>query len=350
MHSVARTFVRLTALTVSTCLVAACGSDAGNEYQKASTEVTVVTHDSFALDPALEKKFETDSGLDLNIVKQGDVGTLVNKLVLTKDSPLADAVYGIDNTFASRAVDEGVIAEYDAPSGPGQDEFDLEFPGLNPVDYSDVCVNVDDTWFAKNSVATPKTLDDLTKPRYRGLLAIPGANTSSPGLAFLLATIGAKGDDWKGYWEDLLANDVAITSGWTEAYEGEFTQGGGQGTRPIVVSYSSSPPFTVPEEGGKPTTSALLDTCFRQVEYAAVLDGAANEDGAQQFVDFMMSPEVQASLPESMYVYPTRSDVELPEAWAQFAPPAQEPWSVPAEEIAENRTAWLREWRDIATK
>ena len=349
----ARTSIRLAALAATSCLVAACGTtnSAPQEAEQQSETLTVITHDSFALDEKLEKKFETDHDVDLKLVKQGDVGTLVNKLVLTKDSPLADAVYGIDNTFASRALDEDVLADGLTSRAPQELEEDTD-GRLAAIDYSDVCVNVDDTWFAKEKIPAPKTFDDLTKPAYKGLLVVPGATSSSPGLAFLIATIAAKGEaegGWQDYWSDLVANDVAITSGWSEAYEGQFTQGGGQGKRPIVVSYSSSPPFTVGDDG-KPTTSALLDTCFRQVEYAGVLNGSTNTEGAQAFIDFLQSDEVQASLPDTMYVYPAVEGVDLPEAWAQFATPASKPWQMSAEKIAEERTTWLREWRDIATQ
>ena len=141
-------------------------------------------------------KFKDETGITVKVQPQGDAGQLTNKLVLTKDSPLADGVYGIDNTFAARAVDEGVLAPYDAqgtavvrravpPRGRAADQ-------LTPVDYSDVCVNVDDTWFAKEELAPPRTLDDLTEPAYKDLFVTPGATTSSPGLAFLLATIGQR--------------------------------------------------------------------------------------------------------------------------------------------------------------
>ena len=346
-----RSFKIASAVLVSSALVL---TGCGGEQKKAdATTVTVLTHDSWAIDPALQKKFESESGLKLKVLKQGDTGTLVNKMVLTKDSPLADAVYGIDNTFATRAYDAGVLADLGDAAPSGMERFEIggdADKALAPIDYSDVCVNVDNAWFAKEKKSPPKSLDDLTKPEFKGLFATPGATTSSPGLAFLLTTIAAKGDGWESWWKSLLANDVAVTSGWSEAYEGEFTAGGGKGKRPIVVSYSSSPPFTVPEGGDKPTTSALLDTCFRQVEYAGVIKGGGNEEGAKKFVEFLGSTEFQESLPETMYVYPTSSEAKLPAEWAKFAPTAEKPWTVPSDEITKNRADWLRTWRDIASR
>ena len=231
------------------------------------------------------------------------------------------------------------VAEYVLP---GDDAGDL-----TPVDNGNVCVNVDDTWFAERDQQPPTSLDDLTDPAYRGLLAVPGAATSSTGLAFLLATVAQYGDDWPTYWRDLVDNDAKITAGWEQAYQSSFTQGGGNGTRPIVVSYDSSPAFTV--SGGESTTSALLDTCFRQVEYVGVLDGAQNTEGAQALVDFMLTPEVQEALPESMYVFPVVADTPLPRDWARFAVQPEDPYAVDPATIAAERDTWLREWTDVTS-
>ena len=301
--------------------------------------VTLVTHDSFGLSDGLLDTFEEQSGLTVEVVQPGDGGALVNQLVLTKDAPLGDLVFGIDNSFASRAVDEGVVAPTDAP-----DAFE---GALVPVDYGDVCINVDHTWFASKGLAEPVTLEDLTKPEYKDLLVVPNAVTSSPGLSFLLATVGAFGEDgWQDYWSALKANGVKVADGWSDAYFTDFSGGGGGGPRPIVLSYASSPPSTVPEGGTEPTTGALLDTCFRQTEYAGVLQGAANPEGAQQLLDFLLSDEVQDDIPVSMYMYPVSPTATLPEEWTAFAPLADEPFEVAPEDISTNREAWLAVWSE----
>ncbi len=350
--SIAHSVVALLAVS----LLAGCGSSgsSGSSGEGDPKTLTVVTHDSWNLSEGVLAKFEDETGITVKVQPQGDAGQLTNKLVLTRDSPLADGVYGIDNTFASRAVEENVLAPYDSPALPDSaEDFRLAGDGtdrLTPVDYSDVCVNVDDTWFADRKIPAPTTLDDLTKPAYKNLFVTPGATTSSPGLAFLLATIGAEGDDWPDFWTKLMANGAKVTSGWTDAYEVDFTAGGGNGDRPIVTSYSSSPPFTVPEGGTKPTTHALLDTCFRQVEYAGVLKGAANPEGMEKFIDFMLGREFQEALPDNMYVYPVDRSASLPKAWAEFAPVAPKPFVVDPAEVSANRTEWLREWRDITSR
>ncbi|MFZ1285664.1 MAG: thiamine ABC transporter substrate-binding protein, partial [Candidatus Phosphoribacter sp.] len=205
----------------------------------AVTEVLLVTHDSFALSEQERARFTALTGCTLTVLASGDAGALTNKLVLTKSSPIGDAVFGIDNTFASRAASEGVLADISPALPSGAAIHALSGPAaakLAPIDYGDVCVNVDLAWFAAKSLPLPTTLDDLIQPAYRGLFVTPGATTSSPGLAFLLATIGAKGEGWQDYWRALMANDTKLTSGWSDAYAVDFSGGEGKGSRPIVLS------------------------------------------------------------------------------------------------------------------
>jgi thiamine transport system substrate-binding protein len=332
-----------------------CGSDESKDTtdSKAGSTLTIATHDSWAMSKEVLAEFKQQTGITVKIQPHGDAGELTNKLVLTKDHPLADGVFGIDNTFASRAADEGVLAKYAGRRPASSEAFGLGGDAndyLTPIDYGDVCVNIDDTWFAKQKLAPPKTFADLADPAYKDLLVVPGATTSSPGLAFLAATVGSYGAGWVDYWKSLVTNGVKIDAGWEDAYTVDFTAGGGNGDRPIVVSYSSSPPFTVPKGGDRPTTSALLDTCFRQVEYAGVLKGARNPKGAQEFVDFMLSHDFQAALPENMYVYPVDTTVALPPDWAKWAPTAPHPVEVSADDIAAHRSEWLRAWRDVTSR
>lgn len=337
------------ALALSAAL-SGCSALGGDDGDAADT-VTIATHDSWAMSKEVLADFRKQTGITVKIQPQGDGGELTNKLVLTKDNPIADGVYGIDNTFASRAVDEGVFAGLGSAADKVVDAYAAPGDGadqLLPVDTSDVCVNIDDTWFAARGLTPPATLADLVKPAYKGLFVTPGASSSSPGMAFLLATIGAYGEQWPAYWKKLMANGTKVTADWTGAYEVDFTASG-KGDRPIVLSYSSSPPFTVPEGKDRPTTSALLDTCFRQVEYAGVLKGAEHPAAARKFLEFMLSREFQSALPDNMYVYPVLPGASLPPEWAKFAPKAEHPLAVPAGEIAAKRNEWLRQWRDIAT-
>lgn len=330
--------------------LAGCATPAAEE----SKPLVLVTHDSFALSDGILDQFTDETGIEVQVQSAGDAGQLVNTLVLTKDSPLGDVVFGIDNTFASRAVEAGVLEDYTSkdltdaeagyllPAGQGGEQ-------LTPIDNGDVCVNVDHEWFAEAGIPEPTSLDDLIKPEYKDLFVAQAANSSSPGLAFLLATIAAYGEDgWEDYWTALMANGTKIAAGWTDAYYVDFSGPSSEGDRPIVVSYASSPPFEVQEGATEAPTGALLDTCFRQTEYAGVLAGTAQPDAAKKLVDFLFSTTVQNDIPESMYVYPVNAKATLPESFVKFAKIAQNPYVVEPAEIDANRETWLSQWAAIA--
>jgi thiamine transport system substrate-binding protein len=344
------TFLAGALVVAATAGLAGCSSPAGDEPKP----LVLVTHDSFALSDGILDKFTKETGIKVQVQSAGDAGQLVNTLVLTKESPLGDVVFGIDNTFASRAVENGVLADYASkdltsaedqyllPEGQGREQ-------LTPIDNGDVCVNVDHEWFTEHGIPEPATLDDLLKPEYKDLFVTEAANASSPGLAFLLATIAAYGDDgWQDYWTKLMANGASVAASWSDAYYVDFSGPSSDGDRPIVVSYASSPPFEAAEGATVAPTGALLDTCFRQTEYAGVIAGTKNEAGAQKLVDFLLSTTVQNDIPESMYVYPVNSKATLPESFVKFAKIATDPFVVSPEDIDKNRETWLNQWAAIA--
>ncbi|QAY64123.1 thiamine ABC transporter substrate-binding protein [Xylanimonas allomyrinae] len=336
-------------------LLGACSGegspDAAGSASAGANTVTLVTHDSWAVSDDVIAAFEKESGLTVKQVPMGDAGTLANQVVLTKDSPLGDVVFGIDNTFASRVLDTDTLKPY-TPAGLAESarQYVLGDGALNPIDVGDVCLNTDTAWFAEHGLAEPETLEDVAKPEYKDLLVALNPASSSPGMAFMLATIGAFGDDgfggegWTGYWAALRANGVTVSDSWEDGYYSEFSGAGEGGTRPIVVSYATSPAFTVTKDGAATTTRALLGTCFRQVEYAGIFRGAQNPEGAAKLVDFLVSQPFQADVPGQMYMYPADSSIELPAEWTRFAPLADAPFDVPAADIAANRDAWIEKW------
>lgn len=308
--------------------------------------VTLVTHDSFYLPDEVLASFTEQTGYEVTLVAPGDGGELTNQLILTADSPLGDVVYGIDNTFASRAVDEGVFEPFVAERTPeGIDTFGGT---LTPIDEGEVCINVDLEWFATVDSVTgvtepPTSFEDLTDPAYADLTVVTNPATSSPGMAFMLATVGHFGEDgWLDYWTRLVDNGVKIAEGWEDAYYVDFSGSEGEGPRPIVLSYVTSPASELNDEG-QPRTAAVRETCFRQTEYAGVIAGTENLEGAQALVDFLLSDEAQAAIPEAMWMFPVISE-HTPADWAEFAPLTENPVELDPALIAENRTAWLEEW------
>lgn len=328
-------------------------------FSQENETVVVVTHDSFAISEEVLVQFEEETGIAVEILRSGDAGQMVNQSILSKNNPLGDVLFGVDNTFLSRALNAGIFVPYESPALEFIAEellLDAEYR-VTPIDIGDVCLNYDVAYFEDNALALPESLADLIEPDYADLLVVENPATSSPGLAFLLATIaefGTEGDyTFLEYWDALRENGVLVVDGWTEAYYGEFSAPGRDtGTRPLVVSYASSPPAEVyfsdpvPEEA---VTGAIVadNMCFRQIEFAGVLDGANNVDGAQQFIDFMLSKTFQEDMPLNMFVFPVIEDAELPEVFAEFALIPDNPATVDYELIDENREEWIQSWTEV---
>jgi thiamine transport system substrate-binding protein len=317
-----------------------------------------MTHDSFSVSEEVVAAFETANNAKVTFLQSGDAGSVLNKAILTKDAPLADVLFGVDNTFLSRALEAEIFESYTSPELANiPDAFKLD-PSNSalPNDYGDVCINYDKTYFADNSLAVPQSLEDLTKPEYANLLVVENPATSSTGLAFLLATIAHFGEDgYLTYWSDLKATGVVVVDGWETAYYNNFSASSGRGPQPMVVSYGSSPAaeviFADPPIDDAPTASILgPDTCFRQIEFVGILKGTQNRPLAEKFVDFMLSKQFQEDVPLQMFVYPVNSTAVLPEVFTKYSQAPEQAASLASDVIASNRDQWIQEWTDAVMK
>ncbi|GBD10300.1 Thiamine-binding periplasmic protein [Candidatus Thermoflexus japonica] len=319
-------------------------------------ELVLMTHDSFSVSEEVLREFEQRYNVRVQILKAGDAGAALNKAILAKGAPLADVFFGVDNTFFSRAIREDLFEPY-RPQGieeiPREFILDPEYR-LIPIDYGDVCLNYDKKYFREKGLKPPETLEDLIRPEYKGLLVVENPATSSPGLAFMLATIAHFGEErWLDFWRALKENDVKITEGWEDAYYKEFSGAtGSPGTRPIVVSYATSPAAEVYFSGGKltePPTGNVLgkDACFRQIEFAGILKGAKNRDLAERWIDYMISLRFQEDVPLQMFVFPVHPKARLPEFFQKFAEVPPEPARLDPARIDANRERWIQEWTDL---
>jgi thiamine transport system substrate-binding protein len=368
--------VRFLSILLMAAFLAACGSSAGSptatppgspatgvtpagtaqvDSTSASANpatLTVMTHDSFAASEGVIRQFEQENNVKLVFLKSGDAGAALNRAILSKDSPQADVLYGVDNTFLSRALESGIFDAYNSPALadiPAEFKLDPQNQAL-PVDYGDVCINYDKAYFAGKNLPVPQTLDDLKKPDYKGLLVTENPATSSPGLAFLLATIKQYGEDgYIQYWKDLRANGLVVVNDWETAYYTNFSASTGKGPQPMVVSYGSSPVaevvFAENPPAESPTASIVgPNTCSRQIEFVGILKGTKQRALAEKFVDFMLSKTFQEDMPLQMFVYPVNQKAVLPEPFHKFAQVPDQPAALDPQVIAKNRDAWIQAW------
>jgi thiamine transport system substrate-binding protein len=316
--------------------------------------LTVMTHDSFSVSEDVVRAFEDANNVKVVFLQGGDTGAMLNQAILTKGAPLADVLFGVDNTFLSRALDADIFEPYSSQMlSQVSPEFILdESHRALPVDYGDVCINYDKAYFADNNLPVPQSFDDLLKSEYNGLLVVENPATSSPGLAFMLATRAHLGDGFLDYWENLKANGVVVVDGWETAYYTNFSASSGRGPQPMVVSYASSPAaevfFASEPLTESPTASIVAsDMCFRQIEFVGILKNSQNRALAEKFVDFLLDVQFQEDMPLNMFVYPVNVNAVLPEVFVQHAQVAFQPAELPYDEIAANRDAWIEAWVEV---
>ncbi len=314
--------------------------------------LTVMTHDSFAVSEDVLAAFQEENSVEVLFIRSGDTGTAVNSAVLAAGRPFADVFYGVDNTFLSRALEGDIFEPYQSPmldQIPQEFRLDPDYR-VTPVDYGDVCLNYDRLYFEERDITPPASLEDLLDPEYADMLAVPNPASSSPGLAFMLATIGHFGEDgYQEYWQGLAANGLKVVNDWETVYYTEFSRWGG--SYPVVVSYGSSPPFEVifaEEPMETPPTGVLTadGACYRQIEFAGILKGTEQRALAEKWIDYMISVKFQQDLPLQMYVFPVNPEAQLDQVFLDFLAVPDNPVMLDPAQIAENREKWINDWRE----
>lgn len=310
------------------------------------TEITLVTHDSFAVSDGVLKEFTKQTGITVKLLSSGDAGQMVSQAVLTAGNPVGDVMFGIDNTLLCRGLLANLFTPYtSAALADVPDKLKLDpFHRVSPIDVGDVCLNYAKAAYVTN--AAPRSLDDLTTASFKDAFVTQNPETSSPGLAFLLATVAKYGDSgFEAYWRKLRANGVEIASGWDQAYNESF--GGGKGPRTIVTSYATSPAadlmFADPPVSA-PTIGVVESSCFRQVEFAGVLAGTKHPEAAAKLIDFLLSTTFQEDIPANMFVFPASSKASLPKEFTSTVHLVDNPLTLDPAQIEAKRDDWTERW------
>ena len=317
----------------------------------------VLTHDSFAVTQAVLDEFETATNVKVELIASGDAVVMTNAAILTAGNPVADLIFGFDENLLGSVLENNLLQAYTPERLSGVDQsYVLDTSGMaTPIDHGDVCVNFDRGAFTKSAIKIPTTFDGLTQASVKNEFVVEDPATSTPGLAFMLATIArfGGGDDgsanakWLSYWKQLKANGVSAVDSWESAYYGSFSGGSGKGDHSLVVSYASSPPAEVEDTSlavDDSPTGVITDTCYRQTEFAGILRGAANPRAAAAFLEFMLGRSFQADVPRQMYVYPVVTGTPLPDTFAKYTAPVANPLTLPYADVAAKRDRWIAQW------
>ncbi|MFQ8870813.1 MAG: thiamine ABC transporter substrate binding subunit [Varibaculum timonense] len=323
-----------------------CGSEKNSSEAKSdSGTVTIVTNGSWTLGKEALAKAKAATGQDIKLLNGEESGTLDSKLILRKDSPLGDMAVGLTANNIVKVAKAGVVAPNKVRVPASAEKYLVkQAEGALPLDRSDVCANYDIDYFKTHNLKVPQNYDDLLKPEYKGLTVVENPAKSDTGLGMLLATVQQKGaDGFLQYWKNLVANGAKAVNTWDEAYNQEFTQGEGKGKYPIVMSYSSSPYWSVSEDGKSAPTANIEGTCYPAVEYGAVLKGAKNASGAEKVLTWLYSQEGQNAIMTENITYPIDEQVKLDPKLEKFAPRPHNEQQLDVLEVERNRAEWIRQ-------
>ena len=330
-------------------------------------KLRIISYDVLALSDSMVEQFTNETGYEVEFIKEDDAGGILDQMMLTKNAQQADLMIGLDNTYLQTAIENCLLRETGFTSNDNYQNISSSAlepysgPLAIPFDQGPVCLNYDEDFVDEDNVTAPTSLWDLTSEVWKGKAAFPSPVTSSPGRSFMVATIDyfendeddtTNAFDW---WRAMAQNDAIFTSGWTEAYETHYTGGYGEyttghiGDAHITVSYCQSPGVEAyyAENYTHSTSLVLPKATIQQVEYTGIINGAANVPAAELFIEYLLSPEINAQMPENNLMYPVLEGYELPETngYRYHSDLPTENSDIEIERINDNMDSWLSQWQ-----
>ena len=306
----------------------------------ATPTLTVYTYASFVSDwgpgPLIEPAFEAHCGCDLKFVGVEDGAALLGRLKLEGGRSSADVILGLDTSLVTEAQQTGLLE----PHGLNLDTIDFALSWSDPV-----FIPYDFGYFGfvydSEKLANPPTsLRALVNQPQGPRIIIQDPRTSTPGLGLLLWVRKIFGDNDMSAWAALSPRIVTVTKGWSEAY-GLFLKG----EAPMVLSYTTSPAYHRHVEQTDQYRVAMFEEGhYQQVEVAARLAHSAQPELAKDFLQFLLSDEVQAILPTSNWMLPAvHTEQALPEAFRDDELPRTS-LSFEPSEVSTERRHWIKRW------
>ena len=327
-------------------------------------KLRILTYDIAAFSDEMLAEFTNQTGYEIEMIRTDDSGGILEQLLQTQQAQQADLAIGLDNTYLQTALNFCLLQAHEA-NVSGISETALEpysGPLALPFDRGDVCLNYDETRVDGTNLTVPTSLWNLTEPEWNGLTAFPSPVTSSPGRAFMSATIDYFENDEDNttdafdWWKAMADNGAIFTSGWTEAYEIHYSGGYGEwveghlGDAAMTVSYCHSPGVEAFYGGNwtKSTSLTLPRSSFHQVEYAGVINGGTEIDAANAFIAYLLSEDVNRNMPQNNLMQSVLVNATWPEtdgyAYHTDAPTLNA--EISNERIADEMEAWLSDWKE----
>lgn len=306
--------------------------------------LTVYTYDSFAAEwgpgPLIKERFEKECDCELKLVSLGDGVALLNRLRMEGKKSKADIILGLDNNLIAAAEETGLFSPANVDTSKLKLPIEWDHQTFIPYDYG---------YFAfiynKEKIQNPPTsMNALLDSSKSWSIIYQDPRTSTPGLGLLLWMEKLYGDESAAAWQKMANKTLTVTKGWSESY-GLFLKGESD----FVLSYTTSPGYQMLYDKDDSYAAAIFNEGhYLQVEVAAKLATSQNEALADQFLQFMLTPAFQETLPTTNWMYPV-IDIPLPEVYKALPIPSKA-LLFSAEEVEKERQYWIRLWQSAVSQ
>lgn len=301
--------------------------------------LTVYTYDSFIADwgpgPKLVEAFEADCQCRVDMRGVTDALNLLTRLRFEGENTDADVIVGLDNNTIAEADSLEIIAEHNVDLTTLDMPIEWASKTFIPFDYGYFSFVYDTD--NENIKTEPNSFAEFLKSD--NTLIIQDPRTSTPGLGLVSWIQKLYGDQASDVWKQLNDRIVVISPGWGEAYS-LFLQGDGD----YVLSYTTSPGYHLIEEGDDTYRAAIFEEGhYLQIEVAAMTTSTDQPALAQDFLQFLVSPEAQSIIAQGNWMYPVAPPKPaLPENYP--TKPDVPSLTFSPEEVFENRATWIEDW------
>ncbi len=298
--------------------------------------LTVYTYDAFAADwgpgPALKTGFEEVCTCTLEFVAADSSIGALRRVQLEGQDTSADIVLGLDTSIVGEALATSLFTPHNVDTSALRVPKNWTSPTFVPFDYGYFALV-----YNTELMPTPPTSFERLAANPDIKIVIQDPRSSTPGMGLMLWIKAAYGDDAKEAWPEIAPRVLTLTRSWSEAYALFLA-----GEADMVLSYTTSPAYhLIIENDMRFAAAPFREGHYTQIEVAGILASSPNQQLANDFLTYLISPEAQGIIPTTNWMYPV-ADIELPKGFDTLFVP-QKTLLLEDKTVTENAARWIGE-------
>jgi iron(III) transport system substrate-binding protein len=291
---------------LGTIVVSAVVASVVGAQQKAMTFLCVPTQEWCQL---VSNAYKQRFGVDAKFIRLSS-GEAIARLRAEKANPSFDVIFGGTGDAHEVPANEGLTVFYRPKA------WDDLYPNLKkainnkyiPLYTGALGWAINDNVLKARNLPTPKTWKDLGDPKYKGLIAMPNANTSGTAYQTITTLVTIYGED--GAFDLLKRIHKNVPrNGYTRPGSGSaFLAARGE----VAVGITFMHDAVSQRVKGFPVRALdPKDGTSTEIGGVSLIKGAPNEDGGKNFIDFVLEPATQ-KLAEQADAFQIQSNRKTP--------------------------------------